>query len=114
MYPQAFCERLRMLFALKITRPAALGQALNDWPQLAFDSFAAQHAFCRKVVEIGVQLYSRQRLVLLLGYLTFPEFVRCDWFETCRVGIFVRRKDGQQHFSTRPLLRLPPLCFVRD
>jgi hypothetical protein len=31
--------------------------------------------------------------------VTFAELVRCDRFETRRVGILVRREDGQQHFS---------------
>ena len=46
---------------------SVLDQTLKDWPHLALDPVAAQHAFHRKVVEICVLLHFRERLVLLVG-----------------------------------------------
>lgn len=67
MYPQVLCERLQTLLVLKIACQSALFQALNDWLYLALDSLAAQRAFRRKIVEIGVLFHFRERLVLLVG-----------------------------------------------
>ena len=67
MYSQVFCERLHTFFVLGIACMSVLNQAVNDWPHLAFDAFAAQHAFRRKVVEICILLHFRERLVLLVG-----------------------------------------------
>jgi len=55
-----------LLFLAGDRRPES-HQVLSDWLQLPFNPFAAQHAFRRKIVEIGVLLHFRERLVLLIG-----------------------------------------------
>ena len=46
--------------------PAA-HHTVNHWPHPALDRIAAQRAFRRKVVEIGVLLHFRECRVLLVG-----------------------------------------------